>query len=188
MITITSRSSGADIVKELRDAPGRAKQVAGRALPGAIRTARTVMVREIARDTGLTSGDVEKALTLYEEAYSATLGASVKRIPLIDFHAQGPVPSRGKGGGVTYQLKGGRLIPNAFIAEVDGRRGVFKRKGTGRVPLQELFGPSIAQVFEKYISLAAAKGEESFSKNFEHEFSRAGGTEVAADVSDTAAE
>ena len=75
-----------------------------RALNRSISSGRTVMVREIARDTGLKSKDVRDAMRLQEATLNrpeASLGAGLKRIPLVDFQARGPEPSRGRGRGVS---------------------------------------------------------------------------------------
>jgi len=101
----------------------------------------------------------------------ASLGASIKRIPLMKFNAKGPVPSRGRGRGVTYRLRGGRgRVENAFIATMkSGHVGVFRRAGKARLGIVELFGPSLGQVFKKFRPAGLARAWEVFQKNFDHE-------------------
>jgi hypothetical protein len=187
MISITIE--GADtLVADLKGANGRIAVALVRALNRAIGSARTVMVREIARDIGLKQKDVRDALPLREATFTrpeATLAAGLKRIPLMDFRATGPEPSRGRGRGVSYRLQGGRSrIPSAFIARMQsGHRGVFARTKTSRLPIKELFGPSLGHVFAKYRALGLARAEEVFMKNFDHEFTFAaqqGGVEMGA--------
>jgi hypothetical protein len=124
---------------------------------------------------------------------AAQCTASAKRIPLIDWDARGPYPSRGKGRGVSTSLRtsgvtaikargkalgvggstgGGRgRYPHAFIAQMrSGHRGVFQRGGTKRMPIFELFGPSIARVADKYTAAAAARGMDQLRKNLVSEF------------------
>jgi len=77
------------------------------------------------------------------------------------------VPSRGKGRGVTARL-GGRTkrYSNAFLATMaSGHQGVFQRKTTARLPIKELFGPSIGHVFLKLIDIGKARAIEQFGKN-----------------------
>jgi hypothetical protein len=169
-ITIDSRSLEAD----LRDFPARSGKAMVRALNRGINSARTLGVREIARDTGLKSKDVRDAFKVREASLSrpeARLGTSLKRIPLIKFQARGPEPSRGKGRGVTYRGRNGReRIGGGFIATVGaGHRGVFVRKGKGRLPIREAFGPSLGRVFAKFRPAMLAKARETFEKNFVHE-------------------
>jgi hypothetical protein len=154
--------------------PLRSGRAMVRALNRAINSGRTVMVRAIAKDMGLKSTDVRNALRLAEASLAkpeARLAASLKQIPLIKFNARGPEPSRGKGRGVSYRLPGGRgRIPSGFIATMrSGHRGVFTRKGSGRLPIEEKFGPSIGHVFRKYRPQGLARAKEAFAKNFAHE-------------------
>jgi len=174
------------VVADLQGVIVRKPQAIVRALNRAIGSARTVMVREIARDIGLKSAAVRDALPVRlatANQPSATLAASLTRIPLIQFNARGPEPSRGKGRGVSYKLQGGRnQLPHAFIATMgSGHRGVFARSETKfmryqkptwkkkRQAIQELFGPSLGHVFAKYHPLGLARAQEAFLTNFDHE-------------------
>lgn len=155
----------------------KAPNAIARSLNRAAGSARTVMVREIARDIGLKQGTVREQLVTREarpDKLHTTIEASGKQIPLIDLGASGPEPSRGKGRGVSYRNpgRGGRVrIPNAFIATMrSGHRGVFKRVTQARLPITELHGPSLPRVFEKHMPAAIARGEEQLVKNLEHEF------------------
>jgi hypothetical protein len=125
------------------------------------------MVKEVARDTGLSSKYIKRDLRLDKATRTKPVVAIEivgRRIPLIAFSARGPEPSRGKGRGVSYRLPTGRgRIANAFIATVGigGHRGVFKRMGPSRhksvgawsknLPIVELRGPSLPHVFEKFL-------------------------------------
>lgn len=187
MAAITLDVQGADDVHYLLN-PDKVARAGVRAVNRAIGSARTLMVRSIAVDTGLKAGTVRDALPLREASInhpSATLEASLKRIPLIDFQARGPEPSRGKGRGVTYRLTGSRgRIATAFITVMptSGHRGVFVRGGLTRTPIRELFGPSLGHVFWKYRDDALARAQESFTTNFTHELgwaAREGGSDAA---------
>ena len=85
----------------------------------------------------------------------AVVTASGKPIPLIAYGA------RHVGSGVSVSVKGSRkIIKHAFIAEVNGIKGVFVRVGKGHkkvikngkvvwsgLPIKQLYGPSIPAVF-----------------------------------------
>jgi hypothetical protein len=167
--------NGVDAVRgAIGDLGPKAMRAFVRAANRGINAGRTSITRDIAGDTGLKSADVTKALMLKEASYGspvASLGASLKRLPLIQFNARGPEPSRGKGKGVTARLPGGRgRYPNAFIATMgSGHRGVFQRSGNGRLPVHELFGPSLGHVFSKYEESAVARTLQAFEQNFGHE-------------------
>jgi hypothetical protein len=152
----------------------RVARAAIRAMNRGINSARTLMVREISRETGLKSGDVRKALPLSEARdgrLEARLAASLKLMPLAKFRATGPFPSRGRGRGVRWRIgsRTGR-DERAFLAQMtSGHRGVFKRVGKGRLPIVELFGPSLGHIFGKYRAQALARAQEIFDTNFDHE-------------------
>lgn len=152
-----------------------ARPAIARALNRSAGSAKTAMVRVIAADLGLKAGDVRDHVVVKEarpDNLTATFFASGKRLPLIDFRARGPEPSRGKGRGVSARLPGGAgRYPNAFIATMgSGHRGVFvRRPGSGRLPITELHGPSIAQSFRKNVSIGAARAKEQLIKNIQSE-------------------
>lgn len=178
---------------DLQAYPSKLQTAMVRAINRAIGSVQTVMVREMARDLSLKQKDVRDALRLRLAALQrpeAVLGASLKRMKLIDFNAKGPEPSRGKGGGVSYKLTGiSNRIPNAFIARMpSGHRGVFIRKAKARLGIRELEGPSLGHVFGKYRAMGIARGREVLVPNLQHELAFAGGggggtVEVADDAS-----
>lgn len=148
-----------------------------RALKKGGKEAKTLSNRVIAKDMGIKVGDVRARIRLEvptAQTLSAKLRASLKRIPLIKFGARGPEPSRGRGRGVTYRGKGGRKRhPHAFIATMPGgHRGVFERKGEGRLPVRQLYGPSIGRVFDEHRKEIMARGEESALAEFNRQFNR----------------
>lgn len=169
-----------DISKALRRFGDRAKPGIVRALNRGAVTARTYMARAVAKDLGLKIGDVNAAMQI-KEANQQNLRAVVlstgTQISLMKFRARGPIPSRGKGRGVTAKLPppGKGQYPRAFIATVrrgqtNENLGVFERKGKARLPIKKLHGPSIAHVFAKYQEAGLKAGEESVVKNLKHEF------------------
>lgn len=168
-----------DIGTALRRFGNRAKPGIVRALNRGAVTARTYMARAVAKDLRLKIGDVNAAIEV-KQASQQNLRAIVMstgaQISLMKFGARGPVPSLGRGNGVTAKLPapGKGKYPHAFIATV--RRGqtnenlaVFERKGKARLPLKKLHGPSIAHVFWKYQAAGLKAGEESVMKNLKHE-------------------
>lgn len=170
-----------EVRNALFDFPRKATRAMVRSLNRAVTSGRLVLVQSIAGDTGLKSSTVRAALTMREATDArpeARIAASLKRIPLIEFGAKGPEPSRGRGRGVSYRLRGGGgRLPHAFIATMaSGHRGVFERtagkfmKGRGkRQAIHEKFGPSLGHVFAKYRPQAIERARESFLTNFRHE-------------------
>ena len=134
--------------RELRNFPRALPKVMSRALTRTATSARTQISRSLASRIGIKIKDVRTRLTLTKATYSnwrSRVGISGRRFGLIKFAA------RQTKKGVTYR-KGGRsrvLIRHAFIATMpSGHRGVFIRKAGPRLPIAEMRGPSLAQVFK----------------------------------------
>lgn len=175
-LTLTVKSEQVD--QALAAGPAKVGKALVRAMNRGIGAGRTLMVSRIAKDTGLKSKDVRAALPMTEATLNrplARLAASLKRIPLYKFGARGPMPSRGRGRGVSYKLpgSGGRQrVEDAFIAQMpSGHVGVFKRRRPARLPIQELFGPSLGRVFAKYRPEALARAEDVTRERFAAELS-----------------
>lgn len=159
-------------VQRLRET---APLASARALNRTATTARAQMARLISQDLGIPVNQVRDQLVIAEARPDFLISkviATGKRIPLIDLKAKGPEPSRGRGRGVTYKLRGNTTrIPNAFIAQMrSGHRGVFKRVGRGRLPIVELRGPSLPRVFTKFAHRIAALMQPVLQKNLLSEF------------------
>jgi hypothetical protein len=181
----------------LRRLKDRAPSCIARAMNRAVKSATTLMIRTISQDTGVKQKDLRgttkrnRAIWSSEAApgrQSARVYASTERIPLIDFNARGPRPSRGKGRGVTAGLRGGaKRYPHAFIAAFgSGHVAVMTRlkgvptyrgekreswwKGRPELPIDELHGPSIYHVWMRYQQLGADRAREQLLKNLRHEF------------------
>jgi hypothetical protein len=105
---------------------------AARAINRSAVSARAVGARAIAVETGVRVRRVRSATTFRKATAAkpvAELEPRPRPIPLIEFGARGPEPSRGKGPGVRYRLAGRPVqLPHAFIARMrSGHRGVFTR-------------------------------------------------------------
>lgn len=77
--------------------------------------------------------------------------------------------------GVTAFVNGGRVqIPGAFLATMpNGKVGVFERKGASRLPIKQLFGTEMRDLFEKdagFLNSLQGHTREVFGKNFEADF------------------
>jgi len=185
MATVTVRFNTDEVVNDLSLMGARGHIALRRALRKTAASVGVLMGREVARDTGLRVGTVrdEVKVRMSDHEAVATISISGARIPLIDFHARGPEPSKGKGRGVTARIQGQqRRYSNAFIATTrSGHRGVFKRQGLSarksagawskNLPIVQLHGPSLPHVFAKYLPLGVQRAEEQLGKNLEHELS-----------------
>ena len=140
------KSNSSQIAKLLRKAARDNPRAAALALNRTANTVRSAAVKSIAADIGVKQKIVRKGLFKIKRATVSRLTAEIpatgKRIPVIDLSA------RQTGQGVTYQHGRQReTIIGAFIARMrSGHTGVFKRRGTTRLPIDERFGPSIGFV------------------------------------------
>lgn len=178
MIEITGHNI---IATEFDALPKIAQRVVVSSLNRGIKAGESFMVKAVAADMGLSQKAVRKALKTRTATAAhpvAVLGARLNRIPLIEFKARGPKPSRGKGNGVSFTLGGksrGR-IATAFIATMPtGHEGVFTRAGRrssknpNREAIDEKFGPSVGHVFHQYRAGGKARAVEAFLSNFDRE-------------------
>lgn len=176
---------GAAIIdRDLEGMPAKVQRAFVRAAKRSIDSGRSVMVKLIAGDTGLKQKDVRDSVAMSYPTLSdpvASMRAKTKRLPLIDFKA------RQTGRGVSYRNPGGgrNSVPSAFIATTrqqstgDARPdlagsggehlGVFKRTSKKRLPIKQLYGPSIGQVFSKFRPQGVERALEVFDANFDHE-------------------
>ena len=168
----------------------QAPVVLARALNRAGGSGLTAMRRAVATDMGVSQKAITRVLVT-TKANASRLGWGItmkgRRIPLIEFKARGPEPSRGRGRGVSWRYPGAKMRgPNLFIATVgshpdrEGHRGVFGRMpGVSRLPIKEKFGPSIPHVAEKKVPVFEAAANASLEKNVLHEIKWASSVQAA---------
>jgi hypothetical protein len=159
-----------DLHRALRELREQSPRAVTRALNRTIESVQTQAGREVAAETGLPVRKVRASMRVIRATFS-TLRAALQvrgvRIPLIEFHA------RQTRSGVSYRLPRGRgSAPSAFIATMaSGHQGVFKRRAKARLPITELFGPSLPKAFlqdrvRQALERVAASG---LAKNLQHE-------------------
>lgn len=161
----------------------RAPVAMARALNRTTTSVRAVLARDIAGDIGLRVGTVRDELKIRRatpEQLTSAVSVSGARIALEKFGASGPLPSRGRGT-VSARIGGTRKrYEGAFRATMrSGHTGVFRRvvastrKSAGawarNLPIAELFGPSLPQVFGRKVPTTIEQGEQILAKNIEHE-------------------
>jgi len=150
--------------RELQDFPKNSlPKVMSRALNRTATEARTKTSRMLAGEIGIKIGDVRKRITMSRASYRrwrSSIKISRRRIPLIRFGAKQTKK------GVTYKKDRKRvLISHAFITTMaSGHTGVFKRKFSSRLPISELRGPSLGQVYVNAQDAANQIHRESLSR------------------------
>lgn len=169
-MSVTVRVNATDLHKALRDLRAQSPRAVTRALNRTLDQVATRAGREVSKETGLPVRRARDAMTKVRATFSllrALLQVRGFRIPLIQFRA------RQTKRGVSYTLPRGRgSAPGAFIRTLaSGHRGVFMRKGRARLPIKELFGPSLPKAFlQAWIQRTLREvAKESFAKTLEHE-------------------
>lgn len=157
-----------------------APQRIARALNRSADSAKTLLVREVAKDLGvsqtenMTRGDGIRDLIRVKHAsgsgenLAALVSVSGARLPLSRFKARqtrnGVAANLGPGGG------GRKQYPGTFLATTrSGHTGVWQRSGRKRLPIHQKYGPSLPHVFTKHQPAGQARGEEQLIKNLQHE-------------------
>lgn len=155
--------------------PARTQRATMRALNRALASGRTAMASAIAKDMGIKVRDAKDAVKADDATMAKlqiALRASLKRLPLSTFSAKGPLPSMGKGRGVSYRIgaRGRGRLEHAFLANMkSSHSGVYRRVGKARLPIIELFGPSIGRVFEGQRDEVLKVMLETFNARLTHE-------------------
>lgn len=160
--------------RAIRELGRRGPVAVARALNRTGMSERTAMARAVAQDMGIKVSAAREAIAVVKATPSSLATRVVARgrpVPLIEFKAKGPVPSRGRGQGVSYVMQGQRKrVQSAFIATVgNGHRGVFVRRGRARLPIKQLYGPSVARVFGNLIPAGETRRNEVLLKHVQHE-------------------
>lgn len=182
-IEVRASLNSQDALRGLEQLGNAGRTGIARALKRTGTSERVVLARDVAKDTGLGVERTKKEISTSINVEEGTVRISTDghRIPLIEFSARGPRPSRGRKGTTVTAIRFGQRTPypQAFIARVfgalpngvtsSGHEGVFKRLTAKRLPIKQLYGPSIAHVFGKHLPAAAERGVEVLGKNLEHE-------------------
>lgn len=132
-----------------KDTPKVIPKIVSRAINRTTTTARAEIARKIAAEVKIKISDIKNKIgrtKATSRRWESILNIKARRIPLMKFGAK----QTAKGVSYTIKKSGGRkFIESAFIATMkSGHQGVFKRKTAGRLPIIELFGPSVGEVFE----------------------------------------
>lgn len=182
-VTFSAQLHDQDALRGLEELGRAGRTGIARALRRTGTTMRADLARDVAKNTGLGVERTKREIGTKVSVEDGTVALSTDgvRIPLIEFKARGPRPSRGRKGSQVTAIRFGTRTPypGAFIARVygplpsgvtsPGHEGVFQRRTAKRLPIKQLYGPSIAHVFGKHLPDAAERGVEVLGKNLAHE-------------------
>jgi hypothetical protein len=158
-------------------------RAAARAMNRAIVSAKAEAARIIReQNPALKIGDIKKAIVEKKAKPNdnlrnvfAYLEMEKKGIGLDKFQPRRKKikTARGARYGVTVKFKSGRkLIPGAFMGTSrSGATMIFRRKGSDRLPIKRLYGPSPSQIigYDALRRRLLKYGSDVYAKNFQHE-------------------
>ena len=149
----------------LREIPRDVPKVLTRALNKVAKSTHVKILRRISSEYAVSQRDLkEKNVFLIRANYKnlkAIIRIKGRRIQILAFKAKQLKK------GVSYKIKkkGGRKTVYAFMESppgskqsttmASGHRGVFKRRGKSRLPIVELYGPSVPAIFQNVQEFAA---------------------------------
>ena len=152
--------------RELHDGPAKVRRIVVRAVNKIARKARTKIIRAVTGELNLTQAEVRNRnirmrLANYETT-AATITVTGRRIPLRRFGA------RQTRRGVSYAIRRGKrqVAAGSFLATMpSGHAGVMRRKTTARLPIAELYGPSVPVAMEGIAELSRGVLERALSND-----------------------
>ena len=149
----------------LRSIPRDVPKALARALNKVAKSTHVRILRKISGEYAVSQRDLKnKNISLKRANYKnlmATIRIKGRRIQLLTFKAKQLKK------GVSYKIKKGRgrRVVYAFMESppgskkqttmASGHRGVFKRRGKSRLPIVELYGPSVPAIFQNVREFAA---------------------------------
>ena len=145
-------------------------KAAARALNRTLTNVRTVSRRKVAKGMGQKQKAIKGQFKMIKASRNRLIGllrTTGNPIPLIEFKS----PKQFKKG-VKVTFAGERqLMENAFIATMpSGRTGIFRRQTKKRLPIRELFGPSVPAWFAtREVNKAM---EDTANENWPQNFAR----------------
>ena len=166
----------AEVRGRLRDFGKKAPMAFMRALNRTAQRARTEGQRHVSAGTGLPARQVAGDLRI-SRATPASLIAMVTpsefKLPLIRFTGLRGFRSGAGIAGRSFRL--GTVPAGAFFAQMrSGRRGIYRRRSGKRLPVEELKGPSVAELIQRFRVWEALEPQlqEIFAERVEHELGR----------------
>lgn len=159
--------------------PGQSQKVLARALNRALENARSNTVKSARDEYQVKATEVRKTLKI-TRATSTRLQAVVSSrgmvLPLSAFSVKPKTPNGRRRTPIRVGVQKGsaEALRNAFIARVGGRLGVYERVGKARLPIKQLYGPSVPQMIgnNRVIGDIAEKARQTMDVRLDHEISR----------------
>lgn len=166
--------------KVLKDLPKEADKIKYRAVQRAALAGKSEAVKQGKNKYNLKSAEITKTFRLIKPTKDnpvAELTSTGKRVRLIKFKVNPKgVPKKRKMVKVSVlKAQGMKTLKNAFIAKMpNGTTGIFERESEKRMPIKQLYGPSVPQLFKEPTVRQAIqnKAKEVLENRLVHELGR----------------
>lgn len=177
MIEVNERMIS-DVQRRLGQFKNKAPTVISRALNRAASNAKTNAVKKAKEEYEVKSTDVRSTIQITKSNRNQ-LGAMVTststKLPLHKFKVspKTPRPRNPQRLKVAVKKSGLKELMHAFVANVNGNK-VFERETSSRLPIKQLFGPSVPEMLgnrdvKSYIEDEAVR---IFDRRLDHEINR----------------
>jgi len=165
---------------ELKRVPKEIPKVITRAVNRAATAGRTEATKEARQDYYVKAKSIRDTIRIDKATYAdphAMILSRGKLLALSKFRItpKSPAPNRTKPIKVRVKRGEGGEIPNAFVSSMNsGHVGVYKRVGEKRLPITELYGPSIPQMLdnEDVRERVEERATEAIDERLTHEVNR----------------
>lgn len=166
--------------KILKDLPAKANQIKYRAVQRAALAGKTEAIKQAKNKYNLKTKEITKTFKLIKPTKddpTSKLISTGKRVRLIKFKVNPKtVPKKRKNIKVSVlKAQGLKTLKTAFIAKMqNGITGIFEREGKERLPVRQLYGPSVPQLFKDETIKTAIKerAKEALEERIVHELNR----------------
>lgn len=157
---------------------GGAEKAMARAINRAVENAKSNVVSSVRENYTAKAGDIRKTIKI-SKANPKKLQAAVtsvsQLVELSSFKVSPKTVNGKRRSPIRAAVKKGSPKPlgQAFIARVNGKNRVFERVGAKRLPVRQLYGPSIPQMIgnPSVLNKIMEQAQQTLEKRLDHEIS-----------------
>jgi hypothetical protein len=154
-------------------------QVVARAINRSIENARSNVVREVRDRYNVRAKDIRTSIKISranKNYPTAVLSSTGGPLPTMAFQVRPGTVNGKRRTPITVSVKKGQSekLDRAFIAMVGGKTGVYERIGQTRLPIRQMYGPSVPQMIgnDEIVKEIADKARAMLDDRLDHEIKR----------------
>lgn len=154
-------------------------KVIARSINRAVENARSNVVREVRSHYNVRAKDIRTSIKISRanNRYpTAVLSSTGRALPTMAFRVRPGTVNGARRTPITVSVKKGQAdkLDSAFIATLGGKTGVYERVGQTRLPIRQLYGPSVPQMIgnDEIVQEIADKARAMLDDRLDHEIKR----------------